>query len=124
MYTHIYMQTVGVRYQDLKPTTTGRTKQIIIYKFSYPIYIYIYIYIYTVREIQPRIMVATFNGNPSTTIICYSPINTSDETDLDAIYNELSSLVFSIPKQNVLIIDGNMNSQIGKNINKKLSLHD
>ena len=37
-------------------------------------------------------MVATFNGNPSATIIsCYSPTNVSEETDLIVFYNELSS---------------------------------
>ena len=48
-------------------------------------------------------MVATL----STMIISsYSPINPSDETDLITFYNELSSLVRSIPKHNVLIIGG------------------
>ena len=52
-------------------------------------------------------MVATFNGNPNTTIIFfYSPTNASDETDLDIFNNELSSLVRSVPKHNVLMIRG------------------
>ena len=54
----------------------------------------------SIKKIQPRMMVAMFNGNPSITIIsCYSPTSASDETDLDTFYNELSSLVHSIPKQ-------------------------
>ena len=66
--------------------------------------------------------VATFNGNPSTTIIsCYNPINVSEETDLIALYKELSSLVRCILKHNVHVIGGDMNAQIGKNINKKFS---
>ena len=70
-------------------------------------------------------MVATFNGNPSATIIfCYSPSNVSEETDLIAFYNELSSLVRSIPKHNVLIIGRDMNAQIDKNVNNKFSLHN
>ena len=57
-------------------------------------------------------MVATFSGNPGTTIIsCYSSTNASDETDLDTFYNELSSLVHSIPKHNILIIGGDMNAK-------------
>ena len=53
----------------------------------------------SIEEIQPRMMVATFNGNPSTTIIsCSSPTNVSEETNLITFYNELSSLVRSIPK--------------------------
>ena len=37
----------------------------------------------SIEEIQPRMMVLTFNGNPSRTIIsCYSPTNVSNEMDL------------------------------------------
>ena len=69
-------------------------------------------------------MVATFNGNPSTTIIsCYSPSNVSDETDHIAFDNELSSLVCSI-SEHVLIIGEDMNAQIGKNVNNKFSLQN
>ena len=70
-------------------------------------------------------MVAIFNGSPNATIISsYSPTNVSERTDLIAFYNELSSLVRSIPKHNVLVIGGDMNSQIGKNVNHKVSLHN
>ena len=70
-------------------------------------------------------MVATFNSNSSTTIIsCYSPTHASDETDPDTFYNELSSLVHSIPKHNVLIIREGMYAQIGKSVNHKFSLHN
>ena len=70
-------------------------------------------------------MVATFKGNPSTTSIsCYSLTNGSDETDLDTFYNELSFLVHSIPKYNILIISRDMNAQIDKNLNNKFSLHN
>ena len=79
----------------------------------------------SIEKIQPRMMVATFNGNPSTTkFSCYSPTNVGEETDLIAFYNELSSLVRSILKHNVLVIGGDMNTQIGKNINHKFSLHN
>ena len=53
-----------------------------------------------IERIQPRRMVATFNGNPKATIIsCYSPTNVSDETELVTFYEKLSSLVHSILKQ-------------------------
>ena len=53
----------------------------------------------SIEKIQLRMMVATFNGNPSATIIsCYSPTNVSEETKLITFYDELSSLVCSIPK--------------------------
>ena len=74
-----------------------------------------------IGKIQLRMIVATFNSNPSTTIICYSPINASDETDLVAFCNELASL--SIPKYNFLIIGVDMNAQFCKNVSNKFSLH-
>ena len=39
-------------------------------------------------------------------------------------FDELSSLVRSIPKHNMLVIGGDMNAQIGKNGNNKYSLHN
>ena len=69
-------------------------------------------------------MVATFNGNTRATIIsCYSTNNVNEETELVAFYDELTSLVRSISKYNVLVIGGDMNAQIGKNENNKYSLH-
>ena len=66
-----------------------------------------------------------FNGNLRTTIIsCYSSTNVSEETELVAFYDELSSLVRSILKHNVLVIGGDMNAQIGKNGNNRYSLHN
>ena len=79
----------------------------------------------SIERIQPRMMAATFNGNPRVTIIsCYSPTNVSEETELVTFYDELSSLVRSIPKYNVLVIGRDMNAQIGKNGNNKYSLHN
>ena len=78
-----------------------------------------------IEKIQPRMMVATFNGNPRATIVsCYSPTNVSEENEIVTFYDELSSLVRSIPKHNMLVIGGDMNAQIGKNGNNKYSLHN
>ena len=69
----------------------------------------------SVEKIQPRMMAATFNGNPRATILsCYSPTNVSEETELVTFYDELSSLVRSIPKHNMFVIGGDMNAQIGE----------
>ena len=58
---------------------------------------------------------ASFNGNPSTTIIsCYSPTNASDETDTITFYNQLFYLVQHIPKHNVHVIHEDLNVQVGK----------
>ena len=79
----------------------------------------------SIERIQPRMLTATFNGNPRATIIsCYNPTNVSEETELVTFYDELSSLVRSILKPNMLVIGGDMNAQIGKNGNNKYSLHN
>ena len=37
----------------------------------------------SIERIQPRMMAATFNGNPKATIIsCYSPTNVSEENEI------------------------------------------
>ena len=76
-----------------------------------------------IERIQPWMMAATFNGNPRATIICYSLTNVN-ETELVAFYDQLSSLVRSIPKHNMVIVGGDMNAQIGKNGNNKYSLQN
>ena len=51
----------------------------------------------SIEKIQLRMMLATFNGDSSSTIISYCSLNNvNEETDLIAFYNELSSLVRSI----------------------------
>ena len=71
--------------------------------------------LYSIERIQPRMIVATFNGNPRATIIsCYSPTNVSEETELFTFYDELSSLVHSIQKHKVIVIGGELNAKIGK----------
>ena len=59
----------------------------------------------------------------ATIISCYSPTSVSEETELITFYDEISSVVRSIPKNNVLVIGGDMNAQIGKNGNHKYSQH-
>ena len=70
-----------------------------------------------IEKIQPRMMVETINS-------CYRPTNVSEETDLIAFYDELFSLVPNIMNHNVLVISGDMNAQIRKNVNHKFSLHN
>ena len=60
-------------------------------------------------------MVVTFNSNPSATIIsCNSRTNVIEETDLIALYNELSALVCCIMKHNVLVIGGDIMPKLVK----------
>ena len=78
----------------------------------------------SVEKISPRIIIATFNGNPHTSVIsCYSPTNVSEEQDVIVFYDELSSLVRSIPKHNVQIIGGDFNAQLGHSHYHKHTFH-
>ena len=78
----------------------------------------------SIERIQPRMMASTFDGNPKATIIsCYSPTNVSEENEIVTFYEDLSSLVRSIPKH-LPLIGGYMNAQIGKNRNNKYSQHN
>ena len=79
----------------------------------------------SVEKIQPRIICATFNGNPCMTVVsCYRSTNASEKTHITKFYKELSSLCRQIPKHNVLVIGGDMNAQIGKNENNRYCLHN
>ena len=68
----------------------------------------------SIEKITSRILVATFHGNPEPTLIsCYSPANIAYEQEVIDFYDDLSSLIRSIPKHNVLIIGRDLNAQIG-----------
>ena len=65
----------------------------------------------SIEKIQRRVLAATFNGKPkATTISCYSRTNVSEETELVTFYDELITLVRSIPKLNMLVIGRDMNA--------------
>ena len=77
-----------------------------------------------IEKISQRITIATFHGNPCTTIIsCYSPTNTSPENEVEEFYDTLSSIVREVPKHNVLIIGGDMNAQIGTDEQHRYTYH-
>ena len=66
------------------------------------------------QQIHPRMIIARFCGNPTTTVIsCNSP---SKEEAVAKFYQQPSSLTHRIPKHNVVLIGGDMNAQIGNEI--------
>ena len=78
-----------------------------------------------IETISPRIMIATFNGNPQTTVIsCYSPTNTADEEDAKDFCSDLGNLIRQIPKHNIKIVGGDMNAKIGSSDCKGYSYHE
>ena len=68
---------------------------------------------------------AAFNGNPYATIVSYHSFDhVYVERDMSTFYNELAAPVWHIPKQNVVIIAGDMNAHTGKYLNYKLCFHN
>ena len=64
-----------------------------------------------------RIIVAEFNSNPKTSFIsCYSPTNVSDESLADDFYSSLSGTLQNIPAHTFLVIAGDFNAQMGRDI--------
>ena len=79
----------------------------------------------SIEKIQSRMMRASFNGNPYTTIIsCYCPTYASEETVTITFYYKLYFLVWHIPIHNVLIISGDMNAQIDNDKNNRFCSHN
>jgi len=69
-------------------------------------------------SVMLSIIVANFNGNPATTIIsCYSPTNVVDEDSVAKFFVDLSSLVRSIPKHNLLLIGRDFNAKLSNEEN-------
>ena len=78
----------------------------------------------SIEKITSRILVATFHGYPEPTLIsCYSPTNIADEQEAIDFYDDLSSLIRSVPKHNVLIIGGDVYTKIGQIIHHKFTCH-
>jgi len=78
----------------------------------------------SVEKINPRIVSASFTGNPATTIIsCYSPTNCSDEDDISGFYRDLADTISNIPSHNLVLLCGDFNAQLG-NDDFRFSFHD
>ena len=78
----------------------------------------------SIEVISPRIMIATINGNPKTTVIsCYSPTNVSDEIEVERFYENLTSVTRQVPKHNLLIISGDFNAHLGQSDGFKFAYH-
>ena len=75
-----------------------------------------------IEPINSRIIIATFSGNPETTIIsCYSPTNVSEDSIAENFYSQLS--IKQIPKHNITIVCGDMNAKIGSQDCKGTPFH-
>ena len=72
-----------------------------------------------IERIHPRMMCTTYYSNRrKMPVFCYNPANITVVTYINTFYNLLFSLVYLIPKHNVLIMNGYVNAQISKGSNK------
>ena len=68
-----------------------------------------------VKSYGKRVLRATFQGNPTTTVIvAYSPTNVSSEQDIEKFYEELRAAVDSAPAHSFLTITGDFNARLGE----------
>ena len=67
----------------------------------------------SIKKVNERTIIATFNGNPKTVLICcHSPHNLSESAEVEEFYTQLNNCVSEIPAHNMLIIGGDFNAQI------------
>jgi len=68
-----------------------------------------------VNKISDRIIVATFAGNPETTVIVvYSPTNVRAHTEaVDEFYKQLRNAIDDIPPHDFFVILGDWNAKLG-----------
>ena len=65
-----------------------------------------------------------FNSNIGSAIVyCNCPPSANDKTDTSILYNDLFTFGTHIPQNKVLIINGEMNTQIGKGGRIKFCKH-
>ena len=77
------------------------------------------------ESVSPRIMVAKFDGNPKTAIVsCYSPTSCSDEKESVQFHSMLQDVIRQLPKHNVIVIAGDVNTQVGSEDKVGFSFHD
>ena len=56
------------------------------------------------------------------TLCCYSPTNTSEITGVESFYLGLSDITKQVPKHNVFLVVGDLNSHLG-NTKKASNFH-
>ncbi|XP_046841942.1 uncharacterized protein LOC124436059 [Xenia sp. Carnegie-2017] len=67
-----------------------------------------------IEKISPRIIIADFKGNPTSTVIsCYSPHNSSSEDELNDFYSTLRSSLEQVLAHNFLLVAGDVNAKLG-----------
>jgi len=70
-------------------------------------------YLSSTDKISDRILVASFKGNPSITIIvAYAPTEDKCESVKKPFYEDLKRITDSIPPHNVIILAGDLNARI------------
>lgn len=73
----------------------------------------------SVEKVSNRIIVLNLTGNPKATIICaYSPCNTSEDEEIEEFYDDLSETINNLPAHNFLMLVGDLNAHLGKDVGR------
>jgi exonuclease III len=69
------------------------------------------------KYVNHRLKSATFQQQIGmlTVIICYAPTNPSSEVVKDEFYDQLDSLISSVPNNHYLVVAGDLNAEVGSN---------
>ena len=70
------------------------------------------------RPISSRLMTVRLRASPSSITIIQVYVSTSsyDDSEGDEFYRELQSLVDQIPKQDILVVQGDWNAKVGEDV--------
>ena len=65
----------------------------------------------SIENTTERTMIATFNGNPTCTVIStYSPTSVTSEDTVQEYFSELTTVIHQVSKRKVLFLCGDMNA--------------
>ena len=73
----------------------------------------------SVTKVCDRIIIATLDGNPQTTIVAvYAPTNAASDEDKESFYKQLHDVLTPIPVHNIVIVLGDFNARIGRDLHE------
>ena len=73
----------------------------------------------SVTKVCDRIIIATLDGNPQTTIVAvYAPTNAASDEDKESFYKQLYDVLTPIPVHNIVIVLGDFNARIGRDLHE------
>lgn len=77
-----------------------------------------------IEKFNDRILIATFAGNPKTTVVVvYSPVEGDSDEIREQFFDNLTTATKAVPKHNFLIVMGDFNAHVGQEDGFKYTYH-